>query len=92
MWDMRGKEMRTLTGILFFAVTLAAVLTFVNHADAYERYNDGCTNCHGSFTDATSTRGSAFKNNNKLEMHRNPYEMGTKCKLCHTNGDKKNPY
>jgi hypothetical protein len=57
---------------------------------AYERYNDGCNECHGAFNDATSTKGSIFALGNKHDMHR--YTMDTQCDLCHSSGDQKNPY
>jgi hypothetical protein len=56
----------------------------------YPRYNDGCHTCHGAFTDATSTKGSIFPDDNKHDMHR--YNMGTDCDLCHLSGDQKNPF
>ena len=59
---------------------------------AYERYNDGCFECHGAFTDDTSTKGSVFPSGSKHTMHNGTSAMNTECNLCHTNGDQKNPY
>lgn len=63
-------------------------------AGAFQRYQDGCNSviCHGSFTDATSPKGSIFPSDKKHEMHRSRKEMFTECDLCHTSGDNKNPY
>ena len=59
-------------------------------ATAYERYNDGCYTCHGSFYDGTSPQGTVFPGNSKHAMHANV--MGTNCFLCHRTGDEWNPY
>ena len=58
----------------------------------YPRYNDGCQNCHGAFTDGTSPAGTVFPANNKHEMHRGASYMATNCNLCHTTGDNFNPF
>ncbi len=58
---------------------------------AYERYNDGCQDCHGEFTDSTSPKGSIIVPN-KHDMHRAGSAMATDCDLCHTTGDGRNPY
>lgn len=73
---------------------LATLLLFVtaNPALGYERYNDGCMECHGHFTSAVSTKGSIFPEDNKHEMHRKSTYMNSDCDLCHTNGDNRNPY
>ncbi len=73
------------------AIALATMLVALETA-AYERYNDGCNECHGAFNDAVSTKGSVFPpgNANKHDMHR--YVMNTDCDLCHSSGDQKNPY
>lgn len=71
---------------------MGAALLFPSTALAYPRYNSGCQNCHGSFTGATSPRGTVFPLNSKHEMHRNSNYMATNCNLCHTNGDNNNPY
>jgi hypothetical protein len=78
---------------LFYTFIAAVFIVFVSNAHAYERYNDGCQNCHGAFFDGTSPKGTIFENQgNKLEMHRTPYDMETDCHMCHKNGDKNNPY
>lgn len=63
---------------------------------AYERYNDGCTECHGGFSDDTSPKNTVFSSvsndDNKHDMHRGSEYMNTACDLCHTNGDGKDPY
>jgi hypothetical protein len=84
--------------VLFFICIMAVSTLFVLIASesdihAYERYNDGCQDCHGAFFDQTSPKGTIFNNQgNKLEMHRTPYDMETDCHMCHKNGDKNNPY
>jgi hypothetical protein len=72
--------------ILFIAVALSSPLL------GYERYNDGCDLCHGSFTDGTSQKGSVFPQNNKHVMHRSNSYMGADCNLCHTSGDGNDPF
>jgi hypothetical protein len=89
---MRKNEQRILTNILFLAFIWGVFLTFVHHADAYTRYNDGCTNCHGAFTSGTSPKGSNSGNNNKMDMHTSKDYMGNNCNLCHSSGPKSNPY
>ncbi len=59
-------------------------------AMAYERYNDGCHVCHGSFWDATSPQGTTFPGGSKHTMHAN--FMSPNCSLCHRDGDDWNPY
>jgi hypothetical protein len=78
--------------LVFLSVSVCGL--FATDAKAYNRYNDGCQNCHGSFSDGFSPKGTPFDyhENNKQEMHRNPYAMATDCALCHTSGDKDNPY
>ncbi|MBL8879381.1 MAG: putative metal-binding motif-containing protein [Phycisphaerales bacterium] len=58
----------------------------------YDRYNNGCQNCHGSFTGPASPRGFLFPENDKHEMHRGAAYMATACDLCHTTGDSGNPF
>jgi hypothetical protein len=73
-------------------VTILALLTILlaRTAAAYERYNDGCQECHGSFFDGNSPQGTIFPGNSKHAMHVN--EMQTNCNLCHLDGDDFNPY
>ena len=84
---MKGISIISLwiTGVLVLAVGIP-------HADAYQRYNDGCQGCHGAFTGSTSPKGDTFPSNSKHEMHRNSSYMATNCNLCHTSGDGRNPY
>jgi len=71
---------------------VALVVLWTGTAVAYQRYNDGCNNCHGSFTGGTSPKGTVFPGNSKHEMHRGSSYMNTACDLCHTSGDNRNPY
>jgi len=59
---------------------------------AYQRYNDGCADCHGSFTGSTSPKGTIFPLNSKHEMHRGAAYMATDCALCHLTGDNFDPF
>lgn len=71
---------------------LLLVFIACNSGFAYDRYNDGCMECHGAFTDGTSPKGTEFPSNNKHTMHRSSSHMNTDCDLCHTAGDDRNPY
>ena len=63
--------MKKLSITLSFLLALVALSMWVHEAEAYERYNDGCQNCHGSFTGSTSPKGSVFPSDDKHTMHRN---------------------
>jgi len=79
----------------FAAVAALVMVIFVLSspgAEAYDRYNDGCNNCHGAFTDDTSTKGSVFPSDNKHVMHRASSNMNTDCSLCHTSSDNRDPF
>ena len=67
---------------------MSALIMSVPDANAYERYNDGCVNCHGSFSGDTSPKGSSFGNHNKMDMHRDSDFMDSDCNLCHVAGSK----
>jgi hypothetical protein len=41
--------MKKISITLSFVLALVAFAMWVPEAEAYERYNDGCQNCHGSF-------------------------------------------
>lgn len=71
---------------------LGCLIVCAPRAWGYDRYNSGCQNCHGAFTDATSTKGSIFPLNDKHEMHRHNSYMKTSCALCHTTGDNRDPF
>jgi hypothetical protein len=73
------------------AVAVAALVTLPD-ARAHERYNDGCNQCHGSFTGGVSPAGTVFPQNSKHQMHRSSSFMGTNCNLCHSSGDNDNPF
>ena len=81
-------SMRRLTEKCLFGISAAVVLIAAGaRADmVYPRYKDGCNNCHGAFTDATSPRGTVFPSGSKHEMHRAAGAMATNCSLCHTSG------
>jgi hypothetical protein len=75
-----------------FVIVALSLIVLLPDTLAYDRYNSGCQNCHGAFTDGTSTKGSTFPSDNKHEMHRSSSSMNTECNLCHTSGDQRNPY
>ena len=81
-------------GTVFAVCGLAAAALLATYQPtwAHDRYNDGCQNCHGSFTGGTSPRGTIFPLNDKHEMHRNSAYMATACNLCHTTGDNRDPF
>ncbi|NIO15724.1 MAG: hypothetical protein GTN70_01765, partial [Deltaproteobacteria bacterium] len=79
--------------VVFLCITALAVFAaWAPDSEAYNRYNDGCQNCHGAFTDGTSTKGSVFPSDDKHQMHRSSGDMNTECNLCHTSGDNRNPF
>jgi len=81
--------LRLITRVL----AIGAVLLALPHATlAYERYNDGCNNCHGAFTGSVSPKGTTFPSGDKHEMHRGASNMDTNCDLCHTSGDGRDPF
>ena len=77
---------------LMIGASLLTLAAACNTSQAYERYNDGCQTCHGSFLGSTSPQGTVFPSGDKHRMHRNSNNMGTSCVLCHTTGDGDNPY
>jgi hypothetical protein len=77
---------------LLAGVVLLLVFIACNSSFAYDRYNDGCVDCHGAFDGATSTKDSIFPLGSKHEMHRHEDYMKTDCDLCHKNGDGRDPY
>jgi len=77
-----------------FTLAAAAAVFFFSYSNAYayDRYNDGCQNCHGEFTGPTTVKGSVFPNNDKHRMHRSSSNMDAECDLCHTDGDGRNAF
>jgi hypothetical protein len=76
---------RFLLGSVFFAATLW--FTSVPEVGAYIRWGDGCTDCHSSFKDATSTKPNNTWPDDKHDVHRRDM-MTDLCGTCHvTNGD-----
>jgi hypothetical protein len=73
-------------------LAIAVLVGWLPLAEAYERYNGGCQNCHGAFTDSTSTKGSVFPGGNKHDMHNDNSAMDAACDLCHTQGDDRDPF
>jgi hypothetical protein len=58
----------------------------------YDNWWWGCEKpeCHGSFTDHSTTNGRLFPSGGKHGMHRNTTAMNTDCRLCHPDPD--DPY
>ena len=73
-------------------IGVLGLVAWLSEAEAYERYNDGCQNCHGAFTDGTSLKGSVFPGDNKHDMHNDNAGMNADCNLCHTQGDGRDPW
>jgi hypothetical protein len=84
--------MRKLSILGTCIIALVTLAVWASQADAYERYNGGCQNCHGSFTDGISPTGSVIPSNDKHTMHRSASNMNTECNLCHTSGDGRDPF
>jgi hypothetical protein len=82
--------------VFFFLLTIAMFVgsdLFTTDSHAFQRYNDGCDLCHGTFISNVSPKGTNFGTaGNKHEMHRSSSFMGTACNLCHTSGDGRDPY
>ena len=71
---------------------LATLLPAGPRVAAYERYNDGCNNCHGAFDGPQSPTGTLFPEDSKHTMHRGSAYMDTSCSLCHSPGGFANPF
>lgn len=84
--------MKRISVVILCIIVLAALVAWTPDSEAYNRYNDGCQNCHGAFTDGESPLGTTFPGDDKHQMHRSSGNMNTECDLCHTSGDGRNPY
>ena len=57
-------------------------------ASGYEKYNEGCDNCHGEFYGSgpyESPKGNTWEKS-LHQVHRSDFYMGTSCDHCHWNG------
>jgi hypothetical protein len=79
----QSKRTDSIGNVLGLAAGLALAMMGVNFAHAYDRYSDGCNDCHGNFRGSTSTKGTVFPSNNNHEMHRASSSMAIACDLCH---------
>ena len=73
---------------------MCLVFVFAANARAYQRYNDGCDTCHGSYTaNPYASPGGGTWPRSLHDVHRSasPY-MATSCDLCHSSSDGRNPY
>lgn len=91
---MKSRLLGTVCGFaLRLGITVSLTMAIsLPQASAYERYNDGCQDCHGGFLSGVSPKGTVFPGNDKHGMHRNPGNMASQCNLCHTDGDGRNPF
>jgi hypothetical protein len=91
-WNTRN--FMNLQRTLLAGVAASLLMLCASSSFAWNRYNDGCADCHGDFRDDTSPKGTLFSNtannNNKHDMHR--YTMGTDCDLCHSQGSHADPF
>jgi hypothetical protein len=63
-----------------------ALLALCTGAVAYERYDNGCDTCHGSFLNSTSAKPGNVWSGSKHDVHRNSMLSGSStCKACHVN-------
>ena len=76
--------------VLFVLFVAVVSLTLVSVSSAYERYNDGCNNCHDFFSN-TSLKPNNTWPDSKHNVHRHDMLDGV-CDACHLTGDNRNPY
>ena len=83
--EKRSTIISSFTWLMPALLAVALIAFLPAGADAYTRYagNPGCDDCHGNFTDSTSTKGSVFIGGEKHEMHRSGSGMNTDCSSCH---------
>ncbi|MEW6251528.1 MAG: multiheme c-type cytochrome [Planctomycetota bacterium] len=84
----QARASRARWTLLVAGLTLStpALLIWTTRAHAYERYDQGCNTCHGSFSGSTSPKGTVFPSGSKHTMHRSSSYMATACNLCHVSG------
>jgi len=74
-----------LSGLVFLATSVW--LATPEDAGAYNSWTSGCTDCHGSFRDSTSTKPNNTWPDDKHDVHRRQM-MTNLCGTCHiVNGD-----
>ncbi len=79
---------------LLLVAAVAAALATTHPAPAYERYNDGCQGCHGSFLSGgylSLATGVAWPASLHT-VHRSSSYMSSECDLCHRNDDNDDPF
>jgi hypothetical protein len=87
----QSKRTENIRRVLGLATSLVLAFVGYNLAQAYELYTDGCNDCHGSFRDATTTKGTVFPGGKNHDMHRatgSTTNMNTGCNLCHIGSSK----
>ena len=78
---------RSHVAISITASLAALILLASTPAAAYERWGDGCPDCHNDFRDATSTKPGNVWPDDKHDVHRRDM-MDDLCGTCHVqNGD-----
>ncbi len=88
MTKRNGRWLGT-TGMLIAA---GALMLVASTSSGYNRYYDGCQNCHGAFDGSASPKGTVFPNGDKHYMHRSSSQMDASCGLCHSSNDNDNPW
>lgn len=79
-----AQRRRRLISGACFALGTGTLMAISAVSSGYDRYDQGCQTCHGSFLGSTSPQGTIFPEQNKHQMHRSSLYMATKCNLCHT--------
>jgi len=82
--------MYTLHRVLLFLFVAVVSLSLVSVSFAYERFKDGCDNCHDFFDTSSQIPNNAWPDT-KHNVHRNEMLDGV-CDACHLDGDNRNPY
>ena len=86
----RKSSTITRAGAAVATLTLAVITM---SSLGYDRYNNGCNQCHGDFFGPVSPQGTVFPQNSKHEMHRATANMDADCMLCHVApGNFDNPF
>ena len=78
---------RALVLVGLFSLVTLLWMGAAERADAYTRWGNGCTDCHSSFKDASSTKPGNAWLDDKHDVHRREM-MNFLCGTCHiTDGD-----
>jgi len=83
--------MSGLLRVVHYLLALILIVGITSAARAYNRYNDGCQNCHQEFTNDFTVKPNNVWPDSKHNVHRNQM-LDSECGACHLNGDGRNPY